>query len=368
MADKEVADLPLADALTGAELTTVVQAGNSRRAPVSAYAGTALVSLERVVAQLALQVADNTNVALFLGASGDRVFDAFDTLTYVDVAGATNLESSTAGILKPTLSQSQVSQGAGTLIGSMINLGGNAAAFDGVTSQPLASSARAITSTPRGYVGKDWGSGSTKTLTGFKAYSPNNQGWGPVNETARVTLKGSNSAPIAWDGNGFGGTTLFNVASSSGTSNIVVSQLSGLVAGAYRYHWVEVILASGANEAYIAEAEFFENVTANNLTVRSASLTAASAPTKIKGLLSLKEVDAATAETDYTLEFSRDGGTTWTAATLTELYTMPTTGMRMVETNEVSVAAQPSGTAPRWRFKTLNNKNVELDAVGIYWI
>jgi hypothetical protein len=77
-------------------------------------------------------------------------------------------------------------------------------------------------------------------------------------------------------------------------------------------------------------------------------------------------VDAATAGTDYTLEFSRDGGTTWTAATLTELFTAPGS-IRVVESNLVDVSAQPSGTSLRWQFKTLNNKNVELHDALLYW-
>jgi hypothetical protein len=104
----------------------------------------------------------------------------------------------------------------------------------------------------------------------------------------------------------------------------------------------------------------------NNLTVRSVAFTAASAPSSMKSVLRVKEVDAATAGTDYTLEFTRDDGTTWTAATLTELFTAPGS-IRVCETNLVDVSGQPSGTSLRWRFKTFNNKTIELHDLLLYW-
>lgn len=38
----------------------------------------------------------------------------------------------------------------------------------------------------------------------------------------------------------------------------------------------------------------------------------------------------------------------------------PTASIRVVEAAETSVSGQPCGTSPRWHFKTLNNKMVEL--------
>jgi hypothetical protein len=49
---------------------------------------------------MALQVADLANTAIF--TSNNRVADSFDAMTYVDTAGATNLDTGTAGVLKPT--------------------------------------------------------------------------------------------------------------------------------------------------------------------------------------------------------------------------------------------------------------------------
>jgi hypothetical protein len=118
----------------------------------------------------------------------------------------------------------------------------------------------------------------------------------------------------------------------------------------------------------ISEVEV-ETAAANNMTVPSTGLPATSAPpTSMMALLLIKEVDAAAAGTDYTLECSRDG-TTWAAMTLTELFTSPspTASIRVVEAAETDVSGQPSGTSPRWRFKTLGNKNVELHGLLFGW-
>jgi hypothetical protein len=103
MADKEIADLPDADLpLVGTERVHIIQSGNSRGASIADFLGTGLSELEATVSMIALQVADNSNVALFLGSSGNRVADSFGALTYVDVAGATNLDTYAPGVLKPT--------------------------------------------------------------------------------------------------------------------------------------------------------------------------------------------------------------------------------------------------------------------------
>lgn len=108
--------------------------------------------------------------------------------------------------------------------------------------------------------------------------------------------------------------------------------------------------------------------TANNLTVRSSALTAASDPATVEALLQLKEVDAATPGTDYTVEFTRDNGTTWTAATLTELFTSQTPVANIIFVRALAtVSAQPSGTNIRWRIKTLTGKNIEFHAAKTEW-
>lgn len=313
------------------------------------------------VSMLALQVADNSNVALFLGPSGNRVADSFEALTYVDVAGATNLDSATAGVLKPTITAAvMIPAATGTVIGNFDTR--QSAAFDGTTSQAVAASALKSASLS-GYVGKDFTS-APKTISAARTFGSSDSGYASAVATT-INLRGKNgSAPAsASDGTLLGTSGSFADVDNANQKDIVSSNF-----GPWDYVWLEFVMA-GSSAIVLAEAQFFAAPVANNVTVRSASFAAASAPTKMKALIRVKEADAATAGTDYTLECSRDGGTTWSTMTLTELFTSPspTAGIRVVEAAETSVAGQPSGTAPRWRFKTLNTKNVELHDVYIYW-
>lgn len=105
----------------------------------------------------------------------------------------------------------------------------------------------------------------------------------------------------------------------------------------------------------------------NNMTlVEGSGLSAEAAPATIRALLDVTPVDTITLGTDLTVEVSRDGGTTWTAAGA--YTTVRTLGSRkIVETDAVSVTGQPSGTSVRARIKTLNNKNLSVGGVTLAW-
>lgn len=313
--------------------------------------------LEITVSQLALLVADNSNIALFLGPTGNRVADSFDALTYVDVAGATNLSTSVAGVLKPTTSTTTQ------------NLGTPAAATeDFSTGYTLVDMSVALT--PGDVITALGASQNAATTFYMGIYKRNSAGnFDCVSQTL-----------LTHPGGGYANATLtapFTVP-SIGTYYVGIWTNAGVAQqrtpSGIRAFLSGAALNPGANSSGFGEGNaanfpafrILKNPTATNLTVRSASFTAAAVPSKMKALLLVKEVDAAVAGTDYTFECGRDAGTTLAAMTLTELYTLPS-GLRVVEAAETSVAAQPSGTAPRWRFKTLNNKNVELHDVYFYW-
>ncbi len=116
-------------------------------------------------------------------------------------------------------------------------------------------------------------------------------------------------------------------------------------------------------------ASFIRPAATNNLTVRSTAHTAGAAPALMKAVLLVEEVDAATAGTDYSVRVSRDNGTTWATATLSETFTSvaPVSGMRVVQTDDVDVSGQPSGTQLIWEFNTHNNKRVYLHAWHRYF-
>lgn len=322
-----------------------------------------LSDLETTVSLLALQVADNTNSALFLGPTGNRFFDAFDTLTYVDVAGATNLDTSTTGVLKPTLAMSAVPGATGTLSGNMTGGGGLAAAFNGNTHVIASSGAILANSDNHGIIIKDWGSGNSKILNSAVVYGPTDSGIyrnsGDVSVSTNIYFSGSNNN-TDW--------TDIDVKPTGSAGSTTIT-LTASVLTAYRYHRILVQSSTSGSDKFISQIVFSEVTGVNNLTVRSTSFTAAAAPSKMNALLLVKEIDSSVAGTDYLLDVSRDSGTTWSTSTLTELFTSPSpnASIIVVKSNDVDVTGQPTGTSPRYRIRTLNNKSIEFHATALYW-
>ncbi|AKR57114.1 hypothetical protein XM25_15190 [Devosia sp. H5989] len=314
------------------------------------------------VSLLALQVADNSNAALFLGATGNRVADSFDALTYVDVAGATNLDTSVAGVLKATRAA-----GVSIVHGANPPATGPAGGWSPATSMhfgtpPLTNGATYAT------LGVYLSAGATVILKIVKRNSSTNVD--VVAQTASFTHPGggwadtSLTAPfeVPATGDYFVGCYFATDSNTLFNSGVQRSNASGNITGSN-----VTVPAIAAGSAPSVRATTLGAI--QNLTVRSTAFVAAVAPTKMTALLCVKEVDAAVAGTDYTLECSRDGGTTWAAMALSELFTSssPTASVRVVEADETDVSGQPLGTAPRWRFKTLNTKAVELHAACLYW-
>jgi hypothetical protein len=155
--------------------------------------------------------------------------------------------------------QTVVAGATGTAIGNMANGGGLAAAFDGNTSQNAAASA-SITTGDRttGYVGKDWGSGNTKVISGIVATGASDQGFNQTGTaTVTITLYGSTD--------NFSGS---NVSLGSGTvtngAGASLSKLSGFTTTTgYRYHRIGITDAgaSATDNKNCAELVFYEDVT-----------------------------------------------------------------------------------------------------------
>lgn len=346
-------------------------------APVVSVSNDLLIT----VSLLALQVADNTNVALFLGDAGNRVADSFDALTYVDVAGATNLDTSAAGILKPTL----------PAVTSTLSQALNAdATFAAITLKSRL--AAAIITASGSYVrvkldGPAAGTPAAYSNVFIGHVATSGDAWDYDGTQVRLTFSGSSSVtpPVGgsvwsdWVAYALDETKSLIVGVDKGATSQASRYRTGL-GGNFNVYYKASVAEAGltdgtgysteAGSVYaVSDIEVTSSLVANNMTVRSAAFTALSVPSKMKALIRVKEVDAATAGTDYTVECSRDGGTTWAAMTLTELFTSPspTASIRVVNAAETVVSGQPSGTAPRWRFKTLNNKNVELHDAYLYW-
>lgn len=132
-------------------------------------------------------------------------------------------------------------------------------------------------------------------------------------------------------------------------------------------YWRIVATAGRSSYPVLHEIELLAPSAINNMTVVLGSgVSVDSAPSSIRALLDIIPLDAITFGTDFTVEASRDGGTTWSAATT---YTQACTigSRKIVETNAIDVSGQPSGTSPRVRVKTLNNDDVDIGGLAMQW-
>lgn len=105
--------------------------------------------------------------------------------------------------------------------------------------------------------------------------------------------------------------------------------------------------------------------TVAGLTLQSIANTAESAPSEARIVLFEEDVDDVTLNTDLKAYISRDNGTTWSQATLTNEGNYDSN--KQILTGEADVSGQPSGTNIKYKITTHNNKYLTLHGVGINW-
>ena len=145
-----------------------------------------------------------------------------------------------------------IAQGTGTPIGNMTAGGGLAAAFDGDIENYNAGAQANATS---GNLGKDWGSGVTKTITGVVVKMLGNVtiDGGAAAETMTLTVERS--------ANGTDFTTVYTESGISVAAGAIVTRRDGFTnTAAARYARVSVSHGGGA-ETHISELEFYEGGT-----------------------------------------------------------------------------------------------------------
>ena len=253
--------------------------------------------------------------------------------------------------------QTAVSQGAGTATGDMTSGGGLSAAFDGSANAYDAGAKRSATS---GNIGKDWGSGVTKKITGvvFRIISNGKIDGGAGTETITITVERSD--------NGSDWTQIYSESSITNDSNgQTFTKLTGFSStAAARYVRINFSHGGGA-ETHVDEVTFYES-TVENMTLVSNAFTADSAPSNAIVGVQVVENESITPNTDLTAEVSRDG-TTFTACTLALKTSLAATSTKYYESASTDISSQPSGTSIKYRIKTLNNKNIEVHGVALKW-
>lgn len=102
-----------------------------------------------------------------------------------------------------------------------------------------------------GYVGKDWGPGVARIITGFRAFGASDIGFNELGDpTVTITLQGSNDN-FNTDINDLGS------ASAEDAPGLQIQALSSLAEIPFRYHRLRV--TNTAWEACVAEVEFYES-------------------------------------------------------------------------------------------------------------
>lgn len=162
------------------------------------------------------------------------------------------------------LVQTQIAQATGTAIGNLTASGGLAASFTGANSKTWSACSSTVglgdswTLEPW-YIGKDWGVGNTKIITGFKIYASTDRGWKEnigFNPNMKFTLLGhSSNAPAS-------ATALGNITvpNTNGSSTQILTGLN--VTTAYRYHWIALKDPDngGDQNKFMSQVQFFEDV------------------------------------------------------------------------------------------------------------
>ncbi len=329
-------------AVDGSQLTNLPGGGGGGSVPAD---------LDLLLAELALGLADANNVAQFLGSAGNRFADSFDTLAYVDVAGSTNLESGSAGLLKPT--QSGFSRITGATPSTPY--GGTAANINdnntGTTASGISPGNQSGQSVASRIVAKlDFGASKTVTKIEARQYSCSAASSG----TNLMGLYYSTDN-TTWTQLGAGFTLTTTPTDFTATGNVSARYVAVVTSPE---NWSTLTQTLGDLNAY-------EPATTDNMTAKSAALTAAAAPGTAKLVARTKHIDSITLGTDLLFSVSRDGGTTWTTASMTDRFTA--NSIHVLESASIDISAQPSGTAMKWKAVTANNKVVELHDVYLYW-
>ena len=165
--------------------------------------------------------------------------------------------------LSSNATQLLVDRTSGTAIGDMTDstAGNNlAAAFDGTFGgNDGANNATKRGSVANAFVGKNWGSGVSKIITGFSTRDVNNAGYFDNTAEGRFFLYGSNSAPSAYND----GTLLYSGAAFNSTVSAQSKDFLDTgnfdTSTAFQYHWIALVPTSTASDVRMAELIFYED-------------------------------------------------------------------------------------------------------------
>ena len=316
--------------------------------------GTVELGIEKIVQDLLgyMAIARGSSLAQFYGSA---FADSFGATTYVDTAGATNLDTGTSGSLKNTI----VAATDQTTTHTAASTGGNTAsassefgasyaawkAFDKSTGTKWNNSSGST-----GWLQYQFGSAKTIASYTMQAYST---------ETTRApnswTLLGSNTGAFS------GEQVTLDTRSGQTWSTSEIKTFTISSPGSYTYYRINITADNGAGTLAIAEVTLLNAASVNNLTVASTSIALPAVPSKIIPVARVVHTDTQSAGTDYNIYVSRDGGTTYSSACTTHDWsTSPVDSAHIVYCDPVDVSGQPSGSNARIKVISSTGKNIDI--------
>ena len=299
-----------------------------------------------------------TNLRLMLNSSvaSGALYAGYQWELATDELGAASTgEAYTAGT--PAYYTGVVSEytPTGSTFGDMTGNGGLAASFDGNISQANGACSQKIAATS-GYVGKAFS--TAQKISRVDTYGANDVGYAhAAGGSVTINVYGKSSAPA----NATDGTLIGTSGSFTDGATAQLKQITCDPTTDYQYVWA-VINASSQN-LYMAEVKYF--TTSDVTLIPPASTSVSTAPTYMDAYFLWKDDSgSAVIGTDLTVELSRDNGTTYTTATLTNLASYD--GTYSIIKARANVSAQPSGTSMLCRIKMLNLKLQRVAAPALY--
>lgn len=294
-----------------------------------------------------------TGEPIMAGPDGNGIFDGFGTTTYVDVAGATNLDVSVAGKLKPA--PATVTPASAGPFGTPTDF----SAFTmGDMSWKLNNSQ---TVTKLGFYSRATGS-ITITMMIAKRNSPGN-----------YDIVASEAHTFSAGADGWIDRTLTTPYAVPATGDYyVVIKTSATTASA--------IWAGTANRMFFSGTASGAGVTftedggnrigtratqisgSTNVTVSSVPIVTSAAQNWAM-VFAFAKLNTAVLNTDFIMSVSRNGAA-YLATTLVEKYSRPD-GTKLYVSGKIDITGIASGTNNRWKWASANAKAPELFAVGL---
>ena len=120
------------------------------------------------------------------------------------------------------------------------------------------------------------------------------------------------------------------------------------------------------NDGYVLISGTATTLVTSSTTIVSNAFAAGSVPTSSRIVVFEENVETPTINTDVIASISRDGGSTFTNATLSDSgYVTGSSGQRIL-TGQATISGQPSGQSMRWKL-ALANKKVKIHGVSLAW-